>query len=71
MSYETGVEKVVRMFITLGVFVGCVVGVYFIIHTLFHQDWTLPNLSNHDFEWIVIFLLGFILFDSGCKCGKN
>ncbi len=64
MSNESGVEKVVRRFITLGVFLGCFVGVYFTIRALSHGvNWTLPDLSDLDFEWIVIFWLALILFD--------
>ena len=71
MNNETGVEKVIHRLINLGIFAVSFAAVYFAIEAISRHskaDWTLPELSNHDFEWSIIILLIFILFECGCKC---
>jgi len=69
---ETGVQKVVRRIISLAVAITVCGLLYFLITRISHWvggvSINLPDLSNHDFEWIIIFLLGAILFETGCKC---
>jgi len=76
MSYESGFEKTIRRIITTGVFAIVGVLLYYGIRALAH--WlggitiNLPELSNHDFEWLVIALLAVICLNGGgscnCKC---
>jgi hypothetical protein len=77
MGSETGVQKSVRRIITTGVFLTALVVLYFVVHAIFSRFGSgieLPNLSNHDFEWLVVFLLVIIYgkdCDHECKCKKN
>ncbi|GEM_PF-7029758 len=72
MSVESGIEKSIRRVITVVVYLFIGIVLYVAIRALAH--WIggvhidLPNLSNHDFEWIVIFLLFVSATNSGGSC---
>jgi hypothetical protein len=78
MSNESGIEKSIRRIITAVVFVVGGIILYVAIRALFHWlggiNLNLPNLSQHDFEWLVLAGLFLIAMNGGgscnCKCGK-
>jgi hypothetical protein len=71
---ESGIEKSIRRIITTVVFV--VAGVLLCLGIRALAHWlggvTLPDLSNHDFEWLVLAFLFVITVNVGgscnCKC---
>ncbi len=61
----SGVEKSIYRIISVMVTLALIALVYFILRG---SNPTLPDLSNHDFEWFVLALLLFIAMDGGYKC---
>jgi NhaP-type Na+/H+ or K+/H+ antiporter len=73
---ESGFEKSIRRIVTTVVFVIAGVLLYLGIRALAHWlggiTLNLPDLSNHDFEWLVLAFLLVITVNNGgscsCKC---
>jgi len=80
MTQSTAEKIVKRTLQGLGVAVG-LAAAYFLIRAVLHwlggAKWSdLPDLSQHDFEWLVLMFLFFIWMKDGdvtveCKCQKH